>query len=571
MSTDRHTLRAGPLEMDFDPATGWLRRVRLGGREVLRAVYPAVRDRFWNTLPNVLSNLTVEEHDNGFRLAFDAGCRRGEIDFTFRGTLTGTADGTVRYDFAGTARSTFRKNRIGLCVLHPIAGCAGEPCDIEHADGTIEASRFPTEIGPHQPFHDLRVVTHEAAPGVRLQVRCDGDTFETEDQRNWTDASFKTYPTPLALPFPVEVPAGTAIRQSVTVRLIGKAAPPPAAPPEPAINPGGRQLPRLPAIGFGASDRPLTPTEVGLLRALRPAHLRIDLTPAADDTADRLGLAAAQAAALDTGLEVAVLLRDDADGDLRRLADVVRAGRPAVAAWLVCKGMKGVAGAAELDLARRHLAELAPAAHFGVGTNLYFTEWNRARPPLGEADFVGFSVNPQVHAFDDDSLVETLDGQSEVAANAVRLAGGRRVAVTPITLRPRFNPNGSDGPHPLADPDPRQWAAFAAAWALGSVRRLAAGGATSLTYFEAAGPRGLVDGDRVSPAYQVFAHLAEVAGWAVDAGECTRPLEVEGMVFRDRDGWVALVANLTPRPQEVAVGGEPVSLAPYAVARVTSS
>ena len=42
-----------------------------------------------------------------------------------------------------------------------------------------------------------------------------------EDQRNWTDASFKTYGTPLELPFPVEVVSGTKIVQTVTLTLDG--------------------------------------------------------------------------------------------------------------------------------------------------------------------------------------------------------------------------------------------------------------------------------------------------------------------------------------------------------------
>ncbi len=38
-----------------------------------------------------------------------------------------------------------------------------------------------------------------------------------EDQRNWTDASYKTYSTPLALPFPVEIRAGETVEQTVTL------------------------------------------------------------------------------------------------------------------------------------------------------------------------------------------------------------------------------------------------------------------------------------------------------------------------------------------------------------------
>jgi D-apionolactonase len=41
-----------------------------------------------------------------------------------------------------------------------------------------------------------------------------------EDQRNWTDASFKTYSTPLELPFPVEVAAGERIFQRVVLSIM---------------------------------------------------------------------------------------------------------------------------------------------------------------------------------------------------------------------------------------------------------------------------------------------------------------------------------------------------------------
>src|SRR3712207_7382130 len=44
---------------------------------------------------------------------------------------------------------------------------------------------------PYTTF--FRSLTHEAAPGLRVTCRMEGDTFEMEDQRNWTDASFKTY------------------------------------------------------------------------------------------------------------------------------------------------------------------------------------------------------------------------------------------------------------------------------------------------------------------------------------------------------------------------------------------
>lgn len=534
-------LRAGPLAMSFDPATGWLRHARLGEVEVLRAIYPAVRDRYWNTLPNHLSNLTVNTTAAGFRVAFDADSRAEGIHFAFRGEITGTPDGAVTYRFNGEPRLPFLRNRIGLCVLHPIAECAGRPCDVEHPDGTTTTAVFPPDIAPHQPFHDVRALTHEVLPGLRAEVRCDGDTFETEDQRNWTDASFKTYPTPLALPRPVEVRPGDVIRQSVTLRLIGLVPQAePIADPVAVIGEGGVRLARLPRIGLGWAGGPPLP--------FRPDYFRVEVV--AGNPADLF-----DAAATGLPLEVAILLGDDPEAELARLAKAVGV-LSAVRSWLVCRGPTGAADADDLALARRHLGPVTPDARFGLGTNLYFTEFNRARPPLGDAGFAGFSLNPQVHAFDDRSIVETLDGQSAVAQNAARLSGGRGVAVGPITLRPRFNPNG--GP---ADPhDPRQDTPFAAAWTLAGVRRLAAGGAESLTYSDTATVGG--------PVGRVLADLAELSGWAVDCAVCTRPLVVEGLLFESGGRRTVLVANLTPEPAEVRTPLGPARLAPDEYRRI---
>ncbi len=42
----------------------------------------------------------------------------------------------------------------------------------------------------------------------------EGEVFEMEDQRNWTDASFKTYCRPLALPIPYRLEPSTPVRQT---------------------------------------------------------------------------------------------------------------------------------------------------------------------------------------------------------------------------------------------------------------------------------------------------------------------------------------------------------------------
>ena len=82
---------------------------------------------------------------------------------------------------------------------------------------------FPELIDPVQPMMDLRALTHEPAPGLRVTCRMEGDTFEMEDQRNWTDASYKTYVRPLALPWPYTLAAGETHRAGGDRQRSGRA------------------------------------------------------------------------------------------------------------------------------------------------------------------------------------------------------------------------------------------------------------------------------------------------------------------------------------------------------------
>ena len=71
---------------------------------------------------------------------------------------------------------------------------------------------------------------------------------------------------------------------------------------------------------------------------------------------------------------------------------------------------------------------------------------------------------------------------------------------------------------------------------------LAGEGAESVTAFETSGPRGVVDGDRVSPMYHAIADLAEFRG--AEAVAC-RPADlVTGILLGGDDRAALLVANL---------------------------
>lgn len=561
-------VQAGPLSAQFEG--GVLRYLRLGGVEVLRQIYSAVRDHNWGTIAGVLSNLTLNQQPDRFEITFDCTHQQGEVHFVWRGAISGEADGTLRYHMAGEALSTFRRNRVGFCVLHPMQ-CAGAACRVLHTDGAQAEARFPVEIAPHQPFFDIRAVQHEYAPDCWVEVLMEGDTFEMEDQRNWIDASFKTYCTPLALPFPVTLPAGTRIEQTITLTPL---TPPPsaAAPTDAPLtlrpSPTKRTLPLL-GLGAASHDEPLSQRQIERLKALRLNHLRVDVRFDQPDWRDRLARQAAEAASIGAALEVALHLSDPAE---EQLAAVAQVALPAhVARWLIfCVGEKSTRER-WLALARQGLG--ADAALI-TGTDAFFTELNRERPPHHAADGVVYSLNPQVHAFDDASLVETLAVHATTLETARAFCGGKPIFVGPVTFKMRWNPNAT-APEPPTAPDqlprqadPRQMSLFGAGWALGSLKYLALGGAAGTTHFETTGYLGIMAteaGSRlpdqfpdvaggVYPMYHVFADLTEFSGAQVIDLHSSDPLRVDGWGVRLSEHERYLIANYTGAPQAVTLG-----------------
>ncbi|RWP70366.1 MAG: hypothetical protein EOR09_27270, partial [Mesorhizobium sp.] len=215
VEADPVRLRAGALTADF--ANGNLRTIRHGGIEVLRAIAYIVRDRDWGTYEPALTDLVIDQGSDTFTVSYSAsyvGPEGSRLDF--RATIEGSADGQLVFDVSALPESDFETNRCGFCILHPIAGLAGSPVTVEHTDGSVVATKLPDLIDPWQPFKDLRAITHEVRPGVTAECRMEGDAFEMEDQRNWSDASYKTYVRPLALPWPYILPAGEMLRQTVS-------------------------------------------------------------------------------------------------------------------------------------------------------------------------------------------------------------------------------------------------------------------------------------------------------------------------------------------------------------------
>ncbi|MBE7539051.1 MAG: hypothetical protein HS122_11630 [Opitutaceae bacterium] len=564
---DIRPLRAGPLALVFDADTGEVCNVHAGRFEILRGINVRVRDRYWTTVPALISDLSIEQRDKVFEVRFSARCLAGDIDFGWQGRIRG-ADGSLAYEFEGEARSRFERNRIGFCVLHS-ARVAGEACELEHVGGGRRNAFFPRDISPHQPFLNLRSISHEFAPGQRVEARMEGDDFEMEDQRNWTDASFKTYCTPLALPRPVLVAKGTCIRQRIEVRLTGAITNAPRGfifpwmpPPVVEIHVDQSSGHRTPSLGIIWNAGVPTKFISEVLRPMRLDHLRVDLKLNQASFRDRLSEAVSASETTETQLELALVVDADAESQVSECLAHLRTltPQPVIARWLIFHESSDCTPPELVEMLRKHVAVTSFAAPVGGGSRENFAELNR-EPGIGlAADFIAYGLNPQVHAFDADSLIETLAVQGATVENARRVSGGRPVVVSPVTLTPRCRPDATRRapfPHPGETSfreDSRHGTLFGAAWTLGSLASLAAQGAASATYYETVGPNGVVDSEgRLLPVGEVFRKISISAGGVVMRTQSSHPNHAAAYAV-EKDGVCRLtIANLKRVPQRVRI------------------
>lgn len=528
---ERLPLRAGPLAMVLE--SGDIRAVRLGSIELVNRIYGAVRDAGWNTIPARLSEFSRVEGPDWFEVGYTAEHRIGDGEFVWRAEIAGRSDGTIVFGFRGRARAAFERNRVGLCVLHPLRESLGLHATAQLASGVLRPVRFPIDVSATQPirgFDNLKGLHWAPTPDLCAELIFEGDTFETEDQRNWIDASFKTFGTPLSLPRPVWVPTGTTVEQRVTLVLHPK---PPGRGPARAHVPraltSDREAPPVSLVGVTASSVPHSVLEIQHLLRVRPAHIRAVLR--LDDGGWRAELeratelASAVSCPLELHLEVGAHPADALDALAARLGR----GQP-VARVLVFAAGRAVTTDAALGAVRRHLAGRLDAP-LGSGSSADLYQLHEQAPP--PADFTCWGMQPQAHATDLTSIAETPIAAGHQVFTVRRRRPGP-VAITPVRLS-------------AAGPDARQGSLFAAAWTLAILREIIRYGAESVTVFETVGPGGVVaDEDQVSPAYHVLADLCDLR-----AG-LTTPIDAPDGVFalRVRRGRAesVLAANLSRAP-----------------------
>ncbi len=569
-------LRAGPLAALWEAPD--LRRIRVGNVELVRRVYVSVRDENWDTIPVQIKNLSTNIEEDYFVISYDGeNCSRN-LEFHWHATIRGEKNGAITFRMDGQTPRSFSYNRIGFCILHPLSEYCGQPFS-GHGPGGPVSGNLPTLIDPVRfeggfylpPFPSVSHLVFSLKSGIELHCAFEGDLFEMEDQRNWTDGSLKTYCTPLALGFPHKARAGQSFMQEVTFTVKGHAAQGIVTDSKVQINLGPSLQRPLPRIGLSVASHEvdLSANDADLLGGLHLDHLRADLHLSEPASAQQLTRAERECGLLRCSAELALYVTDDADAELCSLASHFPLSVP-VSRVLVFHERETTTAAKWIESTRRALAPRLPNVQICGGTDLDFAELNRLRPDVANFDAVAYAMNPQVHAFDERSLVENLEAQRDTVITAQAFCGNRAIVVSPITLKPRFNPDavGPEAP-PLPGElpravDARQMSLFAAAWTVGSIKQLAEAGASSLTFYETTGWRGVKETDEgcsiprvfrsfpgmVFPVYHVIADLADFKNAELLTCNSFDPLRVDGFALKKDGRLRILLANLTPEPQD---------------------
>jgi D-apionolactonase len=589
----RVVLTAGPLTADL--VAGNLRTIRYEGHEVLRAIAYVVRNADWGTYNPEISDCTIRKGAQSFTVTYQARCVSADSSqkLDYQARITGNAQGNLLFEVVAQPLTPFRTARCGFAVLHPIEGVAGQPAVVEHVDGSQEQTNFPELIMPAQPFKDIRAIQHYVTPFITARCCMNGDVFEMEDQRNWSDASYKTYVRPLSLPWPYVMEQGVANRQSVELsihRSEGSAAEPASVQAGPEARPARVTVagPQGTFPGIGVSLHPDLIQEAlahpNLLHDLYPQLLLFHFDPSAGHGESHLrgfadiakGVPAIEKTA--SVLELVLPAKGSVQDELAGIAEMVAAAglrltgilvSPAVdrqstlpgSTWPACPPLSEIYQAAR---------KAFPGLAIGGGTLSYFTELNRKRPPVELLDFVSHCTCPIVHAADDLSVMESLEALPHIVRSARAIMGKDKAYwIGPSTIGMRHNPYGArvmenpaKGRVTMTDCDPRQTSLFAAAWMIGFVAETAEAALRMLTVGSLSGRLGLASAGisgkpQLHPAFYAARGLAELGGNPRYQCHSSQEGEVAAVAGVDRDGRrVAWLANLTGRKQEVVLEGD---------------
>ncbi|MBO9571019.1 MAG: hypothetical protein J7497_02235 [Chitinophagaceae bacterium] len=462
-----HNLRAGNIELLYEP--GRVRYIKFKGEEILRMIYPAIRAEDWATINGAILKEKIKTTADSFHITFEMEYEEREIKYRASYEINCSND-MLEYIMNGEALSSFKSKRVGLCVHHPIETCSGREVSILHPEGKKAVYNFPELISPVWPFTDIITMSWNTGKN-NVDLTFEGDLFETEDQRNWTDDSYKTYSGPQYKTPMLDIHVHDKMRHKIVLSAA-------AAPGKKDITKDQSEPAKhlFPKIGYqrSAGQQKLDGTQIAQLKNIPFNHYRVDLHLNADNWKLILDEAVEEAIQINTKLELAVYFYNN---DTQALVSALKN----ITDYLDCIHIlseDGVVPDTEFykDIYSAIKKEF-PGLKTGYGNSGWFADINSVGIENIKSDIFSFLVSPQVHQSDNRSILENLGSQHSTIETIKHRVGDKPVYVSPIVFNSREN-------------DERLKSKFAAWWTINSICNFAEAG--YLTFYELTASRGIL-------------------------------------------------------------------------------
>jgi hypothetical protein len=378
---------------------------------------------------------------------------------------------------------------------------------------------------------------HFVAPDQRfIKAFSSGKVLEAEDQRNWTDNTYKIYSGSLKEPRPFNVTKGSNWQQSVKFEV--------GAPNKSLEDPEKivvREIEALPSIGLQFNgDSLLAPDDLEKAFILLGIdHLRVNEESL---TAQKVATTASSGLILE-----AALLSSNSGEELK--AEVLHLSQrvPDGSRLLIQREGREVVDAN--DLPENHSLNT-----YIPGSDAYLVDLHKEKHDFG--DSVSYSMAPSVHSSDMESIFKTLATQRESVEFAQKKFA-EQVFISPITFSTRGNPESGHSRqerNKFADSDLALEirSIEGAAWTLGSIFSLASAGAFSGTWHELFGDFGIIypksGGVNFSPTFHALSALGAHHAHQITIASS---LDNSWVAFENQEAKTILVASLRPWTLEI--------------------
>ena len=573
--------------LSFELFNGALRNIFFKNKEILRGIAYVSRDKNWGTYDYEIKDLQIYENSKTFNIIYTAKVNDKTQSLNMQAKIEGSTEG-LKFSMEAIPATNFITNRTGFVILHPLIDIVGQPVEIEETNGSIREGYFPLEIKPDQPFFNIRSLTNFFDSGVKVSIKFSGDKFEMEDQRNWLDASFKTYSGSLLDSWPYSLKKGITYSQSVELKIINKGKYTPSKKNQKLVEISlGEKCSKIPEIGSSISTSPTI--EIlkfkEIIKSASLSYFVARLNGCDTNLTDKINLYSTIRAETKTPIWLELILSstNNTAAEIKKISSEFNSLNLCPEFLFVTHSNDMISfqpGDSRPSSPRyEDLAKLArdyfPDSKIGGGVLAFFTELNRLPVPSNLFDFVCHSVCPSVHASDDLTVMQNLETIEWIVKSTRKMIGSTSYHLGPSSISTRVNPYGkSINKNPnqkrlcLSEMDPRVKGLFGASWMLGLVSEFSYSGIDSISLGALDGPDGMIytKQDYISdcftnrnlevfPAFHILKGLTSKIGFDLREIKCNQKNHISTIAIDTINGPEVWIGNRTNQKKSVRISG----------------